>query len=581
MGENLLAMLRPRHWIEPAFGAGPVNPFPADIILRFGLVAFFSAYMLSGASRDPQLSTAVASVILVHALGATLAFRRTRHDDSRLLTTWAALICIDIFVVTLAAFADGNGQSPIHLLVFASLFTASAMFEMRFVLAMAILAAAGVVIVDAAKNVGHPIEFHAIFTAAMVLFVAGFAGNRSRSESALRQQLTESESREREQSAALRSALEAARVSESRFQAISDHAPAILVLFDRAGNPMYASRSLATFLGLEVSALSDEVSKSTRLSEADRKAIRAAINGTLRGASNNVEFSVRDGNGDMRRMSSTFFPIDGGGGVIALDVTTERALAAQVARAQQMETLGTLAGGIAHDFNNLLTAILGNLFMIEQHLGAGSPLAPMVGDAQLAGQRGAELVRQLLNYSRPNLEALEPVEVERLVHETARMGQRGITPSVTLVVEPCAAGARVRGNFGALQQVMLNLIINARDAMPGGGTLTISTGIVEIDAEYVRGHLDARAGTFRVIAVSDTGTGMSPGTVARIFDPFFTTKEVGKGTGLGLATAQSILTAHGGWLDVESTEGVGSTFRILLPALLPEAAPGGPGQDEA
>lgn len=575
-----MAILRPARWVRPAFGAGPVNPFPADLLLRFGLFGLFGLYMATGANRDTRLSVAVAAVILAHAIAATVAFSRARDDERRLLATWGVILPADVLLILLAAYADPQEGSPIALLALAVVFTASTMFVARYVFGVAVLAAVGVVVSDAIKN-GGSFELQAVFVGALVVFVAGFAANRSRSEATLRQQLTESETREREQSAALRSALEAARVSESRFQAISDHAPAILVLFDRAGNPMYASRSLEALLGLDTAALADELSKSTRLSQADRNSLRAAISGTLEGTSSSVEFSVRDANGDSRRISSTFFSLDGGGGAIGIDVTSERALTAQVARAQQMETLGTLAGGIAHDFNNLLTAILGNLFLIEQHLGPSSPLAPMVSDAHVAGERGAELVRQLLDYSRPNLESPQAVDLQRLVEETARMGQRGITPSIALVVEPCEAGAMVQGNFGALQQVLLNLMVNARDAMPDGGTLTISTGLREIDEEYVREHLDARSGTFRVIAVSDTGTGMSPETVARIFDPFFTTKEVGKGTGLGLATAQSILQAHGGWLDVESSEGAGSTFRIMLPAIRPGDDPAGPGQDQA
>ncbi|MBE7520053.1 MAG: hypothetical protein HS107_12490 [Thermoflexaceae bacterium] len=563
-------LLRPRQWLRPAFGAGPVDPFPADIVLRFGLVIFFALYMALGASRDPRLSFAVSGVILAHALAATLAFRRTRHNSSGLLTVWAVLICADIVVVNMAAFADRNDESPVHLLVFASLFTASAMFEMPFVLALAVLAAAGVAGVDMAKSEEAGIGFNTIFTAGLVLFVAGFAGNRARSEAALRRQLTESEGREREQAAALRLALEAARVSESRFEAISEHAPAILVLFDPSGRPMHASRSLTTLLGLEIPALASELAKTSRLSKTDREAIRSAINGAVNGIAANLEVSVRDGKGEMRHISSTFFPIAGGGGAIALDVTGERALAAQVTRAQQMETLGTLAGGIAHDFNNLLTAILGNLYMVEQHLGPGSPMAPLVSDARVAGQRGAELVKQLLNYSRPNMDSTELIDLERLVQETTRLGQRGITPSISVVIERGEPGAMVAGNFGALQQVVLNLIVNARDAMPGGGRLTISTGLMEVNAWNARENLDARPGTYRVIAVSDTGTGMPPETMARIFDPFFTTKEVGKGTGLGLATSLSILRAHGGWMAVESRVGEGSTFRVMLPALSSE-----------
>ncbi|MDP9099141.1 MAG: ATP-binding protein [Verrucomicrobiota bacterium] len=237
----------------------------------------------------------------------------------------------------------------------------------------------------------------------------------------------------------------------------------------------------------------------------------------------------------------------------------------QLRHSQKLEAVGRLAGGIAHDFNNLLTAIIGYSELIENR---GSPTSRE--HAQLirkAGEQAAALTRQLLAFSRKQL--LEPrvLDLNVLVDDMERLLQRVIGESIHIVIDPIRAGARVRADPSQLEQVLLNLGVNARDAMPRGGTLRIATQQRELGREEIvaRG-IDVPPGDYILLVVSDTGSGMDDETRSHIFEPFFTTKGPGKGTGLGLATVYGIVKQSGGGITVESTPGQGSTFTIFLPA---------------
>lgn len=236
----------------------------------------------------------------------------------------------------------------------------------------------------------------------------------------------------------------------------------------------------------------------------------------------------------------------------------------QIRQSQKLESLGVFAGGIAHDFNNMLTAVLGNLFMLQ-----GSLETPQqkeyAAEATHAAERGAELVRRLLTYARPEVDSAELVPLDDVIHETAALARSMLTPRVRLSVRKTRDRAFVSGSRTALEQVLLNLIINARDAMPGGGNITISRRVMNVGPRNRWAPPALARGRYHVVSVADNGSGMTHETIERIFDPFFTTKEVGEGTGLGLPTALSIARAHGGWLSAESNPGQGSTFRLLLP----------------
>ncbi|HXO15350.1 MAG TPA: ATP-binding protein, partial [Steroidobacteraceae bacterium] len=259
------------------------------------------------------------------------------------------------------------------------------------------------------------------------------------------------------------------------------------------------------------------------------------------------------------------------------DVTARRRVEEQMNRSERMEAMGRLAGAVAHDFNNLLTVILGYGNLLAKQLAAQPGLLGHVEQLQKAGERGAALTRQLLAFSRQ--QALQPsaLDLNAVVADFEAMLRRVIGEDVELATLLRSRGSLVLADRGQVEQVILNLALNARDAMPGGGRLVVETADVELDATYVESRPAVRPGPHVLLAVSDTGKGIDAATRARIFEPFFTTKPPGKGTGLGLATVHGIVHQSGGHVDVYSEPGRGTTFKIYLPCIATpaEAAPPG------
>jgi two-component system cell cycle sensor histidine kinase/response regulator CckA len=255
----------------------------------------------------------------------------------------------------------------------------------------------------------------------------------------------------------------------------------------------------------------------------------------------------------------------------AEDITERRVLERQLRMAQKMEAVGRLSGGIAHDFNNLLGVIIGYSQVIKKRLDKDSPFSEHVEEIEKAGQRAASLTKQLLAFSRQQVLTPAVLNLNTVVTELCKMLPRLLGEDIEVTTTLSDDLGQVKADQGQVEQVIMNLAVNARDAMPQGGRLRIETANVEMDESFTRQHPGSVRGRYVMLSVADTGIGMSPETQAQIFEPFFTTKERGKGTGLGLATVYGVVKQSGGYIAVDSAPGKGAAFNVYLP-LTQEAA---------
>jgi PAS domain S-box-containing protein len=278
-------------------------------------------------------------------------------------------------------------------------------------------------------------------------------------------------------------------------------------------------------------------------------------------------------NGSTIRVRLSGRLIDAHGGVPALfevmveDITERHRLQEQLRQAQKMEAIGQLAGGVAHDFNNMLTAILGYSALLQEQIGPDKPIGRDLGEIQAAAERAAGLTRQLLAFSRKQVLAMTTVDLSDVVRRVEPMLRRLLGERITIVTDLTGDLCAVEADVSQLEHLLINLAVNARDAMPQGGELRFATGTVTLDAAFADQHPGSSAGRFNVVRVADAGSGMSAAVVAQIFEPFFTTKERGSGTGLGLAAVYGTVKQLAGYIHVDSEIGRGTTFTIYLPSV--------------
>jgi PAS domain S-box-containing protein len=371
-----------------------------------------------------------------------------------------------------------------------------------------------------------------------------------------------------------KAAEEALRESERRFRGLLEDIQWAAVITNLRGYTMFCNQYFLTATGWE----RDEFI-GHRVTDFLVPEDRARVSGILQNFSKDTpshwttEPGVLTKNGKVRWLQATNLVLrDAQGNPVAVatvgaDITEHRALQEQYLHAQKMEGLGRLAGGVAHDFNNLLTVINGYSDIVFQKLQEGDPLRSNLDQVRKAGARAVDLTQQLLAFSRRQMIQPKPMDLNLVVADSETMWKRLLGENIHLVTSLNPALGPVMADAGQIHQVLMNLVVNARDAMPDGGKLTIETSNADIDPVYAAANSEAVAGPYILLAVSDTGAGMDEETRKRIFEPFFTTKPPGAGSGLGLATVYGIVKQNHGWISVSSEPGKGTAFKIYLPRL--------------
>jgi len=364
---------------------------------------------------------------------------------------------------------------------------------------------------------------------------------------------------------------EALRKGEERFKELYDNAPLGYHEFDIEGRITQVNRTELQMLGYEADEILGRYVWEFIVEEEDsQKAVMAKLKGTLTpGRAFERNYKRKDGT-TLPVLIEDRLIMDEEGRVIGIrsaiqDITERKQLEEQLRQSQKMEAIGRLAGGIAHDFNNLLTVIRGYSQLSLIDLKEGDPQRGNLEEIEKATERAADLIRKLLAFSRRQVMEMKVIDLNTIFENLEKMLHRVIGEDIELRTVLAENLGRVKADRGQIEQVIMNLAVNARDAMPEGGKVTIETVNVELDEVYARNHIAVTPGHYVMFSISDTGIGMTPEVRERVFEPFFTTKEKGKGTGLGLSTVYGIVKQSGGNIWVYSEPGKGTTFKIYLP----------------
>jgi two-component system cell cycle sensor histidine kinase/response regulator CckA len=364
---------------------------------------------------------------------------------------------------------------------------------------------------------------------------------------------------------------------EQIFRLITENAEDLITVVDHEGNRLYSSPAYQRLGYSRDELLGTPIAKLVHADDEER-VLAARSEAFEKGSSPRVEYRFRRKDGDWRILESTISPVRGHRGgierivVVSRDITERKEAELllqqrdeQLRQAQKMEAVGRLSGGIAHDFNNLLGVIIGYSESIEQRLTPGDDLRKSAEEIRKAGERAASLTHQLLSFSRQQALQHKILDLNSLVSDMGEMLRRLIGKHIELTVKLAPHLGQVKAGQSQLEQVIVNLVVNARDAMLEGGKLLIETANLTVSEMLASSLPFLRPGPYVLLTVRDTGAGMDGNTQRHIFEPFFTTKPPGKGTGLGLATVYGVVKQSGGGVTVESVVGKGSTFKIFLP----------------
>lgn len=361
--------------------------------------------------------------------------------------------------------------------------------------------------------------------------------------------------------------------AEAKYRMLVEQVAAISYIAELGihGEWLYVSPQVETMFGFVPEEwLQDSRAWTKHVHPEDLKVVELAEAASQRGERFQAEYRVIRKDGRVIWVSDTAVVVEGSNahplmeGII-VDITERKQLETQLQQSRRMEAIGRLAGGIAHDFNNLLTIIKGYTELASKRPRISPELQADVERIEDAAERASRLVRQLLAFSRRQVLQAKLVDLNSIVLGLDKLLRRLMDEGIQMSTVPGKNIGTIKADPGQIEQVIMNLVVNARDAMPNGGRLTVETANVDLDAAYASDHATVKAGRYVMLAVSDTGTGMSPETLAHIFEPFYTTKESGRGTGLGLSTVYGIVKQSGGYIWVYSELGRGSSFKVYLP----------------
>jgi two-component system cell cycle sensor histidine kinase/response regulator CckA len=547
------------------------------LIALIGIIIISLPLALIALDTDQNrlLSTLTLLLIICYIILVLAILRRGHFNSAIMLTTLSLIVALALFLLQIGVGTDGS-----LLLGFALPITLAGLLAGRqrlwLVVALSVAVVFSIALLEyfGIHQPNETITPNSLLLAIDFVLVAVLLGLfldvlTTSLREALATALAREQALAREVDARQR-AEAALRESQERYQLITENSSDLISLIDLEGEGrrIYVSPSYQAMLGYEPVELLGDLQPDI-VHPDDRNSVIAQYDQLAADGNARVTYRMRHRDGTWRwiELQATAIEQEGRhyGITVGRDISERKYLEAQLMQSQRLESVGRLAGGVAHDFNNLLTAIMGNTDLARDSLPIGHPARSDLDEVTKSSQRAAELTRQLLAFARRQIIEPHVLELNQLILDMDKLLQRLIGAHVELIVRTDPSLWRIRADRGQIEQIVVNLAVNARDAMPAGGTLTIETGNVQLDHDYAHRHISVSPGRYVMLAVSDTGTGMDEETQAQIFEPFFTTKAPGRGTGLGLATCYGIVKQHGGNIWPYSEPGHGSTFKIYLP----------------